>query len=901
MKYRLDPTAPQGISRDDNDGVIPYFQDRVGKPSLLDSVNGKHGAVQIEGGTNVTVDNSGTAIKISASGSGGGGAVDSVNGATGTVVLDADDISDASTTNKFVTSSDITNLSNLSGTNTGDQDLSGYLLSATAASTYEPIKGADDNYVTDAEKVIIGNTSGTNTGDQDLSSLALKTNVLELDNTVAFTPDADYEPATKKYVDDSITAGGGYTDEQAQDAVGTILTDSTEIALTYSDATPSITAAIKSASIDETKLDASVNASLDLADSATQPGDLAAVATSGDYTDLSNTPTVPSTFDDLTDGTTNKAFTSTLKGKLDNIEANADVTDTSNVTAAGALMDSEVTNLAQVKAFDSSDYATAAQGSLADTAVQNLSDLSITASATELNYTDGVTSAIQTQLDAKLEDVDIADINATGTASGTTYLRGDGTWSTPAGGGSGNVVGPASSTDNGLVVFDDTTGELVRDASGWHFDQGDGPDSVLVGKDLALSVGASTNSIGEYTPGSGVTIDGVLIKDGGVTLNQSSTLKAQNISPVSGGSTMNIGPGNTGDVAGHELSLGADTVTLNAVRVKVDTIAEKTAAAGVTIDGVLVKDGEVDGRDVSADGSKLDGIESGADVTDSTNVQAALPSGSNGQVLKHNGTSWAAGTDNNTTYSEISEANIENTSSSSAGLITGRRAEALMDNEASKTRTLTNKTLVTPKIGQIDEASAGAGVSIDGVILRDTAIELSGHGMFVNGSGNLALYATAANVTIDEKVGIGKDPVDGALDVDGDIYSNGEKVETKAKVGIISGSNFSSLGAKTVSISFGFTPKIIRFSVVTPTSTSGYAQFSTGAVDSSLNQWSQSIAVSSGVGSGRSSSTTRAIEVINTASNVYVAAAVTAMNQNGITFNVTTANTAYDIGYEAIG
>lgn len=44
----------------------------------------------------------------------------------------------------------------------------------------------------------------------------------------------------------------------------------------------------------------------------------------------------------------------------------------SNVANAGALMDSEVTNLAQVKAFDSSDYATAAQGSTADSALQNL-------------------------------------------------------------------------------------------------------------------------------------------------------------------------------------------------------------------------------------------------------------------------------------------------------------------------------------------------------------------------------------------------------------------------------------------------------------------------------------------------------------------------------------------------
>ena len=58
--------------------------------------------------------------------------------------------------------------------------------------------------------------------------------------------------------------------------------------------------------------------------------------------------------------------------KLDGVEASADVTDAANVTAAGALMDSEVTNLAQVKAFDSADYATAAQGTKADSALQNV-------------------------------------------------------------------------------------------------------------------------------------------------------------------------------------------------------------------------------------------------------------------------------------------------------------------------------------------------------------------------------------------------------------------------------------------------------------------------------------------------------------------------------------------------
>jgi hypothetical protein len=64
------------------------------------------------------------------------------------------------------------------------------------------------------------------------------------------------------------------------------------------------------------------------------------------------------------------AFVNGDKTKLDGIEALADVTDATNVAAAGALMDSEVTNLAAVKAFDPTDYATSVQGALADSATQ---------------------------------------------------------------------------------------------------------------------------------------------------------------------------------------------------------------------------------------------------------------------------------------------------------------------------------------------------------------------------------------------------------------------------------------------------------------------------------------------------------------------------------------------------
>ncbi len=54
-------------------------------------------------------------------------------------------------------------------------------------------------------------------------------------------------------------------------------------------------------------------------------------------------------------------------------------------------------------------------------------------------------------------------LNATGTPSSSTYLRGDNTWATVS--GSGDVVGPASSTDNALVRFDTTTGKLLQNSN----------------------------------------------------------------------------------------------------------------------------------------------------------------------------------------------------------------------------------------------------------------------------------------------------------------------------------------------------------------------------------------------------------------------------------------------------
>jgi len=78
----------------------------------------------------------------------------------------------------------------------------------------------------------------------------------------------------------------------------------------------------------------------------------------------------------------------------------------------------------------------------------------------------------------------------TGTPSGSTYLRGDGTWATVS--GSGDVVGPASATDNAIARFDLTTGKLLQNSNAILTDAGT----------LTLDAGSTTNALVVTTTGS---------------------------------------------------------------------------------------------------------------------------------------------------------------------------------------------------------------------------------------------------------------------------------------------------------------------------------------------------------------------------------------------------------------
>jgi len=324
--------------------------------------------------------------------------------------------------------------------------------------------------------------------------------------------------------------------------------------------------------------------------------------------------------------------------------------------------------------------------------VGDISDL--TATATELNYSDGVTSNIQTQLDSKAPlaspsftgDVTISGSLTTEGADGGAFI---GTWpnnsnfvafgtanmtgteyalitdgnNTYLGAGTGGttfVRGPANDSspqiyvnstnvfvDNGpLVVSQSGSAQLRLDAetadkADWRILAQDGATygtlkiqnyaGATWGDELTLQSNGVATFAGDVTVTGDLTVSGTTSVPGLTTtadINFGDNDKAvfgagSDLQIYHDGNNSYINDAGTGDliIYGANLRLGAAGTGEQFLRAysndRVDiyydnSVKLATASTGINVTGNIAVTGTVDGRDLATDGTKLDGIESGA-------------------------------------------------------------------------------------------------------------------------------------------------------------------------------------------------------------------------------------------------------------------------------------------------
>jgi len=164
--------------------------------------------------------------------------------------------------------------------------------------------------------------------------------------------------------------------------------------------------------------------------------------------------------------------------------AAGDVSGLAAVATSGSASDLSTGTIADARlpAFGSGDVSFASgggAGTIANNAVTNAKAADMATGTIKGRSTAGTgdpEDLTGTQATALL-DVFTSGAKGLVPASGggtTNFLRADGTFAAPpGGGGSGDVAGPASATDNALARFDTTTGKLIQDGVNLSSDAGE--------------------------------------------------------------------------------------------------------------------------------------------------------------------------------------------------------------------------------------------------------------------------------------------------------------------------------------------------------------------------------------------------------------------------------------------
>jgi trimeric autotransporter adhesin len=344
--------------------------------------------------------------------------------------------------------------------------------------------------------------------------------------------------------------------------------------------------------------------------------------------------------------------------KLDTIETNADVTDTANVTAAGALMDSELTNITAVKALDQG-VATTDSPSFAG----------LTATTADINggtidnatiATSNITVGAGKTLDVSAGTLTLANDQISGdkvqggTIGSTTITTLTGTTANVT-----NVNATTVDTTNieatNIKAKDGTAAATIADATGVVTI----PSAVLTTADInGGTIDNATIATSDVTVGAGKTLD---VSAGTLTLanDQISGDKIQG--GTIGSTTITTLTGTTGNITNVNATT-VDTTNIEATNIKAKdgtasaTIANSTGVMtvassvltttdinGGTIDGVTIGGASagagtftsVTGTSLNMNGAAVFN-ETGADVDfrieSDTNANAFFLQGSDGRI-----------------------------------------------------------------------------------------------------------------------------------------------------------------------------------------------------------------------------------------------------------------------------
>lgn len=152
--------------------------------------------------------------------------------------------------------------------------------------------------------------------------------------------------------------GGSLTQEEVEDYVGGLVASGTGVTVTYDDAGNALTISLSGESYttaEQTKLSG-------IETGATANDTDANLKTRSNHTGTQTAATISDFDTEVSNNASVVANTAKISytdaAKVATIETNADVTDTANVTAAGALMDSEVSSLSGIKTLTVPDSTT---------------------------------------------------------------------------------------------------------------------------------------------------------------------------------------------------------------------------------------------------------------------------------------------------------------------------------------------------------------------------------------------------------------------------------------------------------------------------------------------------------------------------------------------------------------